>query len=156
MFWVIEQFELAAPFEFGQRQVRGVGAGVADDGVGVAPARPVFALGVVGGEEGLEVDRLVAVPDAVGRAEIGDARLGADARAGEDDQRLGIDDQVRQLADRLVGADRGGDMLRVGSRATSLVWEMLHIHAARIDGVRLAAALRPRPRAAADALYFRR
>ena len=75
-----------AAFEFGEGEVAGVGLG----GEGVAAAHGVEApdqgwVGLPGFGGGYVFDAM-AVPEAAGTAEGGEARFGGDARAGEDEE----------------------------------------------------------------------
>src|SRR5260370_6527101 len=62
-------------------------------------APPRLAPHFVRGHEVIEVDRLVAGPDAARRAEVRNSRLRRDSRAGEGDDALGRTDQFPQQLD---------------------------------------------------------
>ena len=63
----------------------------------VEAAAPGLAPLLLGSDEFLEVDRLHPRPDAAGAAEVGNAALGADAGAGEEE---GAAAALEQLAQR--------------------------------------------------------
>ena len=65
--------------------VAGVGLCVGEFAVHFALLPPVFVAAVGACQELVEVHRAILRPHAAGRAEIGDAALGADAGAGKDD-----------------------------------------------------------------------
>jgi hypothetical protein len=58
---------------------------------------PGFAARLLGGEKIREVDRRHAGPDPAGAAEIGNARLGADAGSGKDDRAARSRDRSSEL-----------------------------------------------------------
>ena len=82
--------------QLGQRAMTGIGLGLQHGLVGGELAVPGLAAHLVGSHEVVEVDRLVAGPDAPGRAEVRDSRLGRDARAGEGHDPLGRMDHLAQ------------------------------------------------------------
>jgi len=86
----------AACFQCGQGGVGGVGLGLAEARPAEQAARPVALAGGRFAHEILVVHRRGALPLAVGIAVIGNARVGAAAGAGEDEQAAGAVDEVSQ------------------------------------------------------------
>ena len=82
-----------------ERAMAGVGLGLQHGLVGGELAPPGFAARFVGGHEVVEVDRPVLGPDAAGRAEIGNARFGRDAGAGEGDHAFRLGDHALEIVD---------------------------------------------------------
>ena len=93
--------------EAGERTVAGVGRRALERRMGRELAPPGLAARLCRGEEVAELDRLVPGPDAPGRAEIGNARLGGDAGAGEGDDVVRLGDHAPQRVDgvRRSGSD---------------------------------------------------
>ena len=89
-----------APLELGERHVRRVRLGLAEHG----EARRVEAPDLLGvapeGAERRVLARVELGPHPRGGAEVRDAALGGDARAGEDDAGLVLADEPRQLSRR--------------------------------------------------------
>ena len=79
--------DAAGRFPMGKHAVAGVGLGRAELAVHLGFLPPVFVPGVGAFEELVEKDRAIPGPHAARRAEVGDAALGADAGAGQDDGR---------------------------------------------------------------------
>src|SRR5207237_4758745 len=80
-----EEMEAACNRQVGERSVARVRQGRPDELPGLALIAPVALARVLVGEELRERDGPVTLPAAAGRAEIGDARGGREAGAGEDD-----------------------------------------------------------------------
>src|SRR5579864_635383 len=90
----------AAPLELCEREMTRVGLRVGERSEPGAVEVP--HLRRVGAErvDGRVLHRVVRMPDSLGRAEVGDAGLGADARAGEDDARLPGAYELGEMLDR--------------------------------------------------------
>ncbi len=91
--------DAAGGFPLGKCEVANVRLGGRELGVHFALLAPVLVAAVGTFHEFVEVDGAILRPDATGRAEVGDAALGADARAGEDDGGIGVGEPVRDLRD---------------------------------------------------------
>src|SRR5262249_53855075 len=95
-----DRLNQATPLELRQREMTGVRLGVGEDAhpqrvelpdlVGVAPERV----------DGRVLHRVVLRPDSAAGPEVGNAALGADPRAGQDDARLALAQQLDELAHR--------------------------------------------------------
>src|SRR5690606_7242702 len=93
-----QQPHLSAPFQCRQCPMRGIGLGAEEARPADAAARPVASVGGIASGQLLQGDRRAALPFAVAVAVVGDARTGAAAGAGEDEQALVAPDPVAQGA----------------------------------------------------------
>ncbi len=98
--------DLAAPHQRVDRAVAAIGLGRLEDVLHREAAPPGFAARLLRGEELVEINRRHLRPDAARAAEIGNARLGADAGAGKDDDALRLGDQAGERGNSGIVAHR--------------------------------------------------
>ena len=116
-FCVTRSVDATAPGERGERQVRRIGLRRADHLPGLALVAPVAGPGLLGGEELLDRHRPVLRPATAGRAEVGDARRGRHAGAGEHDDPAARHATPRRASSSAVTARPRAGHLSAGTRS---------------------------------------